>query len=62
MDEDKELAKRISQYSIGQDLSEFSVNELSETINALENEIKRLQATKTEKSNHLSAAEAFFKK
>jgi uncharacterized small protein (DUF1192 family) len=62
MDEDKKLAKRMSQYSIGQDLSEFSIDELSVTISALENEIKRLQATKAEKSNHLSAAEAFFKK
>lgn len=61
MDEDEIRAKRIAKYTIGQDLSELSVDEISETVEALEIEINRLKTTKSEKSNHLSAAVALFK-
>ena len=61
MNEDEDKAKRIAQYTISQDLSELSIDEISETIEALEIEIKRLKAAKSNKSEHLSAAEALFK-
>jgi uncharacterized small protein (DUF1192 family) len=61
MDEDENKAKRIAQYVIGQDLSELSVDEISETIEALEIEIDRLKTAQSEKSDHLSAAAALFK-
>ncbi len=61
MDEDEIKAKRIAAYSIGQDLSELSVDEIKETIIALEEEIMRLNATKIEKNEHITAAAKFFK-
>lgn len=62
MDENEARAKRIAQYTIGQDLADFSVNEISETIKALKEEVERLETTKAQKSSHMSAAEALFKK
>jgi len=61
MDEDEIRAKRIAAYTIGQDLSDFSVEEVSETMSALEEEIKRLQQIKIEKNEHITAAAKFFK-
>ncbi len=61
MDDEEIKAKKIAQYNIGQDLSEFSIDEVSNTIEALETEIERLKTTKTEKSNHLNAAASLFK-
>ena len=61
MNEDEDRAKRIAKFTIGQDLSELSVDEISETITALKTEIERLKLTKSEKSDHLSAADALFK-
>jgi len=53
MDEDEIKAKRIAQYAIGQDLSDLSIEEVSETIEALQAEIKRLQKIKIEKNEHI---------
>lgn len=58
---DNEEAKKPLQYKIGQDLSELSVEELNETIHELKQEIIRLEETASQKSSHLSAAEALFK-
>ena len=61
MDEDEIKAKRIEQYTIGQELSDLSIEEVSETIEALESEIKRLKQIKIEKNEHIAAAAKFFK-
>ena len=61
MDEDEIKAKRLAKYAIGQDLSELSIEEVTETIAALEAEIKRLKAIKIEKNEHITAAAKFFK-
>lgn len=61
MDEDENKAKRIAQYAIGQDLSDLSIEEVSETIEALQAEIKRLQKIKIEKNEHIVAAAKLFK-
>lgn len=61
MDEDEKKAKRIAQYAIGQDLSDLSIEEVGETIEALETEIKRLKQIKIEKNESIAAAAKFFK-
>ncbi len=61
MDEDEKRAKRIAQYAIGQDLSNLSIEEVGETIEALETEIKRLKQIKIEKNESITAAAKFFK-
>jgi uncharacterized small protein (DUF1192 family) len=61
MDEDEKRAKRIAQYAIGQDLSDLSIEEVGETIEALETEIKRLKQIKIEKNESITAAAKFFK-
>jgi len=61
MDEDEIKAKRIAQYAIGQDLSDLSIEEVSETIEALQAEIKRLQKIKIEKNEHIVTAAKLFK-
>ena len=58
---DEETAKKPLNYTIGQDLSLLSIEEIEETIGELEGEIQRLKAAKSEKSSHMSAAEALFK-
>ncbi len=60
-DEDEDKAKAIANYTIGQDLVELSIKEISDTIEALESEIKRLETVKSKKSDHLSDAAALFK-
>lgn len=61
MDEDEKKAKRIAQYAIGQDLSDLSIEEVGDTIEALETEIKRLKQIKIEKNESIAAAAKFFK-
>jgi len=61
MNEDEKKAKRIEQYSIGQELSDLSIEEVTETIDALEDEIKRLKQIKIEKNEHIAAAAKLFK-
>lgn len=61
MGEDEDKAKRIAQYVIGQDLSELSIEEISETIMALEDEIIRLNKIKIQKNESITEAAKFFK-
>jgi uncharacterized small protein (DUF1192 family) len=61
MDEEERQTRVLQQYKIGQDLSEFSVEELELTCKALEQEMERLRGAIVEKSNHLDAAASLFK-
>ena len=61
MDEDEEKARKIARYVIGQDVGDLSIDEIGETISALQDEIARLTESKAEKSAHLSAAASLFK-
>jgi len=61
MDEEEDKAKRVAAYVIGQDLSELSIEEISELTEALKAELKRLETTKLEKNEHLIAAAKMFK-
>ncbi|MEM7300931.1 MAG: DUF1192 domain-containing protein [Pseudomonadota bacterium] len=47
--------------TIGEDLYDFSVEELDERVAALKEEIERVEKARTKKSQDLSAAEALFK-
>jgi uncharacterized small protein (DUF1192 family) len=55
-------AKKKQIHEIGQDLSLLSVEELSERIGVLENEIARLDAARTQKNASRAAADQFFKR
>ena len=61
MDEEELKKKKLAAFELGQPLDEISVDELSDTITLLHEEIARLEQAKKEKTNHLSAAEALFK-
>ena len=61
MDEDEKREKRIAAYTIGQETSAMSVEEIDETITALQAEVDRLSAVRKEKSAHLEAAASLFK-
>ncbi|MEM9277984.1 MAG: DUF1192 domain-containing protein [Pseudomonadota bacterium] len=60
MEEDEQRKKQAA-YSIGQDLSQLSVDELQDMAEILKQEIARLEEAKNAKSAHISAAEALFK-
>ncbi|MEM7069694.1 MAG: DUF1192 domain-containing protein [Pseudomonadota bacterium] len=59
--EEEETRKKKAAFTIGQDLSQLSVDELGEMIEFLKEEIARIEETRKSKSDHLSAAEALFK-
>jgi uncharacterized small protein (DUF1192 family) len=59
-DEEAPRKKRI--HEIGQDLSLLSVDELSERIAQLKDEIRRLEAERAAKDATRSAADALFRK
>lgn len=61
MDEDL-LPKKKTVHEIGQDLSLLSINELTERVALLKEEIARLEAAKASKSATRTAADAFFKR
>ena len=61
MDEDVPIKKKVA-HEIGQDLALLSVEELSERIRLLEEEIARLDAARTRKRASRDAADQFFKK
>ena len=61
IDEDDRPKKKIA-HEIGQDLTLLSVNELSERIALLNEEIARLDQERTKKQATRSAADQFFKK
>ncbi|HLH93313.1 MAG TPA: DUF1192 domain-containing protein [Xanthobacteraceae bacterium] len=60
-DEDDRPKKKIA-HEIGQDLTLLSVNELTERIGLLKDEIARLEADIARKQATRSAADQFFKK
>jgi uncharacterized small protein (DUF1192 family) len=60
-DEDERPKKKMV-HDIGQDLSQLSVEELSDRIALLNDEAARLQATLEKKRASRSAADQFFKK
>lgn len=57
-----ELPKKKITHEMGQDLSLLSVDELSERIGLLKEEIARLEAEMARKHASKSAADTFFKK
>ena len=59
---DDEPRKKPRPHEIGQDLSLLSVDELSERIALLREEIARLEAERTAKGTTKSAAEALFRR
>lgn len=59
---DEEEPKRKPAYQVGQDISLMSVDELRETIEALGQEVARLEREVAAKSDSRNAAEAFFKR
>jgi uncharacterized small protein (DUF1192 family) len=61
MDEDQPIKKKVV-HEIGQDLALLSVEELSERIKSLEDEIARLDAARTKKRASRAVADQFFKK
>lgn len=61
MREDEERPRPRPRHEIGQDLSLLSVDELTERIDLLREEIQRLEADAAKKHSSKSAADAFFK-
>jgi uncharacterized small protein (DUF1192 family) len=60
--EDDDRPKKKLVHEIGQDLALLSVEELSERIAALQDEISRLEAARAKKQASRSAADQFFKR
>jgi uncharacterized small protein (DUF1192 family) len=59
---DEEAPRKKKIHEIGQDLSLLSVDELSERVELLKAEIRRLEAERTAKGATRSAADALFRK
>ena len=60
--EEDERPKRKPAHEIGQDLSLLSIEELSDRITLLENEIARLRTALEKKRTSRSAADQFFRR
>jgi uncharacterized small protein (DUF1192 family) len=60
--DDEERPKKKMVHEIGQDLALLSVEELSERIAALKDEIARLEAARERKQASRNVADQFFKK
>jgi uncharacterized small protein (DUF1192 family) len=61
VDEDVPIRKKVL-HEIGQDLSQLSVEELSERIELLQEEVARLDAARSSKRASRTTADQFFKK
>lgn len=61
MDEEEARKKRLANYQIGQDLSELSVEDISNLEQDLKNELERLVTERNSKSKHMLEAEKLFK-
>ena len=61
-DDHDDKPKRAKGYTVGDDLSKFSVEELNKIITELREEIKRLEFERNKKNNSLSEAENVFSK
>jgi len=59
---DDEAPRKKRVHELGQDLSLLSVDELTERIAQLKEEIRRLEAERAAKDKTRSAADAFFRK
>lgn len=57
---DDDSPKLSATYQIGQPLDDLSVEEITVTIEILKEEIGRLESARSDKSTHLSAADALF--
>lgn len=62
MFDDSEPTRKKTAYSLGQDVSAFSLADLDETMRQLEAEIARLAEIRKQKSASQSAADALFRK
>ncbi|MBN8533925.1 MAG: DUF1192 domain-containing protein [Rhizobiales bacterium] len=62
MFDDSEPQRKKSAFTIGQDVSAFSIADLDETIEALKAEMVRLAETRAKKTASQSAADALFRK
>ena len=60
--DDDEAPRSRPKFEIGQPLDLLSVQEIAETIDALRDEIARLETARAAKQSASAAAEAFFKK
>ena len=60
MVEDERLPRKIT-HEIGQDLSTLSIEELSERMHMLSEEIARLEQARTKKQSQRSLADSIFK-
>jgi len=60
--DDEEKAGNAPIFAIGQNLDAMSVDELRETTQSLKQEIQRLEQAIREKSAHMDAASALFKR
>lgn len=60
--DENEPQRRKSAYTLGQDVSAFSIADLDETLQALRAEIERLTETRTRKNASQAAADALFRK
>ena len=61
MDDDDRPKKKLA-HEIGQDLSLLSVEELTDRVKLLQDEIKRLETDMTQKRAKRAAADQFFKR
>jgi uncharacterized small protein (DUF1192 family) len=59
--DDEDVKKAVADYSVGEDLSALSIEELHERITAYESEITRLRQMIDEKQQVKSDADAFFR-
>jgi uncharacterized small protein (DUF1192 family) len=62
MFDDLEPTRKKTAYTLGQDVSAFSLADLAETMRLLEAEVERLKAVHKQKSASQSAADALFRK
>lgn len=60
-DENQAVSGKKQQMIVGEDLSAFSVNELTGRLTALKNEITRVEACIKQKQSQAQAAENLFK-
>lgn len=61
MFDDQPQKQPLNSIILGADLSEMSVDDIDERIEALETEIGRLKEERARKVDHLAAAQSFFK-
>lgn len=58
---EEDLPRPKREYLVGQKLDELSIEDIDAAIALLKSEIARLEAARTRKAGHMSAAEALFR-